>query len=58
MTITESSTDPPAMSPAVPTHWLLTNDPQAAPPNARQLLAQYFNMFAVIGIHLEQRSLL
>jgi len=46
------------MSPAVPTHWLLTNDPPAAPPNARQLLAQYFNMFVLIGIYLEQRSLL
>jgi len=35
-TVTESSTDPPAMPPAVPlpTHRLLTNYPRAAPPAA------------------------
>jgi len=46
MTVIESSTDPPAVPLAVPTHHrLLTNDPWDAPPNARQLLTQYFNTF-------------
>jgi len=35
------------------THRLLTNDPRAPhqppPPNVRQLLTQYFNMFVVIN---------